>query len=270
MDTSKFVVLEASAGSGKTHNLAKRYISLLLNFDSSKTNPPLNNILALTFTNKATIEMKERIIKYLKKISLGQDVKDVLTAVNIPKTKIPSNADIVVNYIINNFDHFNVRTIDSFINLIIKACALKLGVSPNYEILDSYDDYIDYSTDVFLDKSFSDERVKEVLDVFFEQYIIDNTSSWSIRGNILETFKKLYKKEITKKIVEIKKKVKYSEELSKLNNAFIEICKKVLEIENIPKFIGGRIKLQKYANDIVSKKKSLMYQHFHKNNIVLS
>ena len=257
MDTSKFVVLEASAGSGKTHNLAKRYISLLLNFDSSKTNPPLNNILALTFTNKATIEMKERIIKYLKKISLGQDVKDVLTAVNIPKTKIPSNADIVVNYIINNFDHFNVRTIDSFINLIIKACALKLGVSPNYEILDSYEDYIDYSTDVFLDKSFSDEKVKEVLDVFFEQYIIDNTSSWSIRGNILETFKKLYKKEITKKIVEIKKKVKYSEELSKLNNAFIEICKKVLEIENIPKFIGGRIKLQKYANDIVSKKKSL-------------
>ena len=257
MDTSKFVVLEASAGSGKTHNLAKRYISLLLNFDSSKANPPLNNILALTFTNKATIEMKERIIKYLKKISLGQDVKDVLTAVNIPKTKIPSNADIVVNYIINNFDHFNVRTIDSFINLIIKACALKLGVSPNYEILDSYDDYIDYSTDVFLDKSFTDKKVKEVLDAFFEQYIVDNTSSWSIRGNILETFKKLYKKEITKKIVEIKKKVKYSEELSKLNNAFIEICKKVLEIENIPKFIGGRIKLQKYASDIVSKKKSL-------------
>lgn len=257
MDTSKFVVLEASAGSGKTHNLAKRYISLLLNFDSSKTNPPLNNILALTFTNKATIEMKERIIKYLKKISLGQDVKDVLTAVNIPKTKIPSNANIVVNHIINNFDHFNVRTIDSFINLIIKACALKLGVSPNYEILDSYEDYIEYSTDVFLDKSFTDKKVKEVLDAFFEQYTVDNTSSWSIRGNILETFKKLYKKEITKKIVEIKKKVKYSEELFKLNNAFIEICKKVLEIENIPKFIGGRIKLQKYASDIVSKKKSL-------------
>ena len=257
MDTSKFIVLEASAGSGKTHNLAKRYISLLLNFDLSKINPPLNNILALTFTNKATIEMKERIVKYLKKISLGQDVKDVLTAVNLPKTKISSNANIVVNNIINNFDHFNVRTIDSFINLIIKACALKLGVSPNYKILDSYEDYIDYSIDVFLDKSFSDDKVKEVLDIFFEQYIIDNTSSWNIRRNISETFKKLYKKEITKKIVEIKKKVKYSEELPKLNNAFVEVCKKVLEIEDIPKFIGGKIKLQKYANDVVSGKKSL-------------
>ena len=257
MDTSKFVILEASAGSGKTHNLAKRYISLLLNFDSSLTKPPLNNILALTFTNKATIEMKERIIKYLKKISLEQDVKDVLTVVKLPKTKISSNANIVVNNIINNFDHFNVRTIDSFINLIIKACALKLGVSPNYKILDSYEDYIDYSIDVFLDKAFNDDKIKKVLDIFFEQYIIDNTSSWSIRGNISETFKKLYKKEITKKIVEIKKKVKYSEELPKLNNAFMEVCKKVLEIEDIPKFIGGKIKLQKYANDIASGEKSL-------------
>ena len=63
---SNFISLEASAGSGKTHNLAKRYISLLLDFDSSKNKPPLNNILALTFANKATVEMKERIIKYLK------------------------------------------------------------------------------------------------------------------------------------------------------------------------------------------------------------
>ena len=255
MDTSKFIVLEASAGSGKTHNLAKRYISLLLNFDSSKTIPPLNNILALTFTNKATIEMKERIIKYLKKISLGQDVKDVLTAVSIPKTKISLNADIVVNDIINNFDHFNVRTIDSFINLIIKACALKLGVSPNYKILDSYEDYIDYAIDVFLDKSFNDDKVKEVLDVFFEQYTIDTTSSWNIRGNISETFKKLYKKEITKKIVEIKKKTKYTEELPKLNNAFVEVCKNISEIKELENITYSRYVT--YINDVVSGKKSL-------------
>ncbi len=254
---NNFIILEASAGSGKTHNLAKRYISLLLNFDSSKTKSPLNNILALTFANKATIEMKERIIKYLKKISLGQDVKDVLSAITIPKNKIPSNAYITVNNIINNFDHFNVRTIDSFINLIIKACALKLGVSPNYKILDSYEDYIDYSIDVFLDKSFEDKNIKKNLDSFFEQYIIDNTSSWNIRGNISETFKKLYKKEITKKIVEIQKETKYFKELPKLNNEFVEVCKKILKIKNISDFIDKKIQLQKYANDVVLGNKSL-------------
>ena len=255
MDTSKFVILEASAGSGKTHNLAKRYISLLLNFDSSKTKPPLNNILALTFTNKATIEMKERIIKYLKKISLGQDVKDVLSTVNLPKNKISSNADTVVNYTINNFDHFNVRTIDSFINLIIKACALKLGVSPNYEILDSYEDYIDYAIDVFLDKSFDDQNIKNILDIFFNQYIVDNASSWSIRENISETFKKLYKKEMTKKIVEVKKKAKYCEELSKLNLSFVKICKEISKIEQLKKLVYS--KFITYIDNVVVGKKSL-------------
>ena len=266
---SNFISVEASAGSGKTHNLAKRYISLLLNFDSSKTTPPLNNILALTFTNKATVEMKERIMKYLKKISLEQDVKDVLTSVNLPKSKIPSNAGVAVNNIIKNFEHFNVKTIDSFINLIIKACSLKLGVSPNYQILDSYDDYIDYSIDAFLDKSFENNNIKNDLDCFFEQYIIDSTSSWNIRRNISETFKKLYKKEVTKKFVEMKKKIKYSEEIPKLNSDFVKVCEKISRIKNIKKITIHYF--SNYVEEVVSGKKSLytgkITAYFSKNEL---
>ena len=256
MFSDKFIVLEASAGSGKTHNLAKRYISLLLNFDSSKTKPPLNNILALTFTNKATVEMKERIIKYLKKISLQQDVKDVLSAVNVPKSQIPKNAYMAVNNIIENFDHFNVRTIDSFINLIIKACALKLGIAPSYQIIDSYEDYIDYSIDVFLDKSFENEQIKAVLDGFLEQFLIDS-SSWQIRGNISDTFKKLYKKEVTKKIVETKEQAEYFSKINMFNSQFIKICEELLKVKNIEELIGKKIKIRAYAEDIVSGKKTL-------------
>lgn len=251
-----FIVLEASAGSGKTHNLAKRYISLLLNFDLSKTKPPLNNILALTFTNKATIEMKERIIKYLKQIALKQDVKDILSDVNVQKSKIPTNADIAVNNIIENFDHFNVRTIDSFINLIIKACALKLGIAPNYQIIDSYEDYIDYSIDSFLDKSFENKEIQSVLDGFFEQFLIDS-SSWKIRQNICDNFKKLYKKEVTKKIVEIKAITQYFPKMQKFNSDFIKICEDILKEENIEELIGKRIKIKDYSEDIVSGKKIL-------------
>ena len=252
---SNFISLEASAGSGKTHNLAKRYISLLLDFDSSKNKPPLNNILALTFANKATVEMKERIIKYLKKMSLKQDVKDVLTAVNISKSKIPANAYMAVNDIIKNFDHFNVRTIDSFINLIIKACALKLEVSPNYKIVDTYEDYIDYSIDAFLDKSFEDDKVRTVLDSFFEQYNIDGSSSWNIRKNIFDTFKKLYKKEIIKKISEGGKNTKYFEGISKINSKFINLCKDILTIDRLDEYT--RTKIKDYAQKIVSGEKTL-------------
>ena len=253
---NNFVILEASAGSGKTHNLAKRYISLLLNFDSSKIRPPLNNILALTFTNKATIEMKERIIKYLKQIALQQDIKDILADVNVQKSKIPANADIAVNNIIENFDHFNVRTIDSFINLIIKACALKLGIAPNYQIIDSYEDYIDYSIDSFLDKSYEDKKIQSVLDGFFEQFLIDS-SSWKIRQTICDNLKKMYKKEVTKKIVETNAKTKYSSKMQKFNSDFIKICKDILKVKNIEDLIGIKVKIKDYAENIVCGKKTL-------------
>jgi len=253
---NNFIVLEASAGSGKTHNLAKRYISLLLNFDSSKTKPPLNNILALTFTNKATVEMKERIIKYLKQIALQQDVKDILSDVNVQKSKISTNADIAVNNIIENFDHFNVRTIDSFINLIIKACALKLGIAPNYQIIDSYEDYIDYSIDSFLDKSCENEQIQNILNCFFGQFLIDS-SSWKIRQNICDNFKKLYKKEVTKKIVEIKARTQYFSKIQTFNSDFIKVCEDILKEEKIEELIGKKIRIKDYAEDIVSGKKTL-------------
>src|SRR5689334_20362438 len=63
-------VVEASAGSGKTFALAKRYAQLLLN--DSKNALPLRSILAITFTNKAALEMKVRILEFLKKTALEQ------------------------------------------------------------------------------------------------------------------------------------------------------------------------------------------------------
>ncbi|MHB1663802.1 MAG: UvrD-helicase domain-containing protein, partial [bacterium] len=78
--------LSASAGSGKTRNLSLRYVQFLLSPDiksnNIKTNN-LNNIIAITFTNKAANEMKERILKLLKSIAIGdkhalEQVKQVI------------------------------------------------------------------------------------------------------------------------------------------------------------------------------------------------
>ena len=63
-------VVEASAGSGKTHALAMRYLALLLD-DHPIDEAKLRSILAITFTNKATVEMKRRILEYLKALALG-------------------------------------------------------------------------------------------------------------------------------------------------------------------------------------------------------
>ena len=63
-------IVEASAGAGKTYVLAQRYVQLLINPYLAPTEIPLDTILAITFTNKAAVEMKERILEFLKKIAL--------------------------------------------------------------------------------------------------------------------------------------------------------------------------------------------------------
>lgn len=254
-DISNFIALEASAGSGKTHNLTKRYITLLLNFNSEKKETAkIQNILALTFANKATVEMKERIIENLKKLALGIDVKNLTDSIKLPKNKIQANALIAINTLISNYDSFNVRTIDSFINLIIKSCALKLGFSPNYKILSSYNDYIDYAVDSFLNKILIDKEVEQVLNKFFEQFLIDGENKWSFKNYISDKFEEFYKKEISKDFVIKDVSIKYSQTVSSLTNKFNKICNSMTKIKE---FSGLNGKFRCFIEGIKKDTKSL-------------
>ncbi len=101
------ISIEASAGSGKTYTLAQKYIEIL------RKNPErLNSIIAITFTNKASIEMKERIISLLKR---------------------DNELALLVKIIKDNSD-FYVTTIDSFMNRILKAFSVDLKISPDYDV----------------------------------------------------------------------------------------------------------------------------------------
>lgn len=251
-----FIALEASAGSGKTHNLTRRYLSLLLNFDTEKQEfVPLRNILALTFTNKATVEMKERIIDSLKKTALNYDIKDLTEDINLPKEKIARNAVIAINDLIQNYDKFNVKTTDSFINLIIKACALKLGISPNYKILDSYKDYTDYATDSFLDKVLVSKDVEDILNYFFEQFLIDSSDSWNIKGFILNKFEEFYGKDVSKQKIILGEKKEYLKILSILSSEFTKVCS---DMEKIKEFEGAFSNIQKAVEKVKQDKKYLL------------
>ena len=231
-EISKFIALEASAGSGKTHNLTKRYIKLLLNFDSDKDETVrIQNILALTFANKATVEMKERIIENLKKLALEINVEGLTDSINMPKSKIQKNALTAINTLISNYDSFNVRTIDSFINLIIKSCALKLGFSPNYKILGTYEDDIDYSIDSFLNKGLVDKNIEQILNGFFGQFLVDGGNSWDLKTYISNKFKEFYKKEVSKEFVINDIDVDYSKTMSLFAEEFNKICCSMTEIK---------------------------------------
>ena len=129
------ILLKASAGSGKTHALTKRYVQFLLS-ERIKNNTLLN-ILAITFSNNAAKEMKQRIIRWLKELSLEIDesinaVKAVTTVSSVP---LPEKAGHVLNQILQNYSDFNVKTIDSFMTSLFRASAVELAIDPDFEIM---------------------------------------------------------------------------------------------------------------------------------------
>ena len=110
-------IYKASAGSGKTYQLTEEYLKLALaNPDKYK------RILAITFTNKATEEMKSRILKELFNLSSGKDSPHLSTLSTffngLSANELQNRAKIVLNNILYDYNHFNISTIDSFFQRI--------------------------------------------------------------------------------------------------------------------------------------------------------
>ena len=176
-------IVEASAGSGKTFALAKRYIQLLINPHLAPEEIPISNILAITFTNKAAIEMKERILEFLKKMALG-------LSENEPTRKKASG---ILDYLIRNYNFFQVQTIDSFINTILFSCAFKLNLSSGFRTREDHRQYLAYSLDTLIDAADKDENLKNLFRNFLAHYLsIDNKTGWFPKQNILSVSTSLY------------------------------------------------------------------------------
>lgn len=145
MQSPKFKIYASSAGSGKTYTLAKEYIKLAL-----KTTSPwyFNHILAVTFTKKASEEMKERIMKYLRQFA-SEDLKDQEESkgifqqillelqqdgVLINERELRQRANNTFKHIIHEYANFSVSTIDSFVQRIVAAFTEELGFPFNFEV----------------------------------------------------------------------------------------------------------------------------------------
>ena len=117
--STNFQIYNASAGSGKTFTLVKEYLKILLSTGANFDIYRFQKILAITFTNKATEEMKTRILKQLKILANGLD-RDYTQALidqlgdKYDAERIRLNAKEAYSLIIHNYSRFEVSTIDSF------------------------------------------------------------------------------------------------------------------------------------------------------------
>jgi ATP-dependent exoDNAse (exonuclease V) beta subunit len=190
MNKSQIIAVQSSAGSGKTYNLAKRYIYLLFDPDNDIST---KNIVAITFTNKAVIEMKYRIINFLKNGALSLSTNGFFSDLKLTKDEISKKSIIVLKNILESYDSFNVSTIDSFKNRILKACAININIPPHFTIEQDYSANLLFSLEKFLKKSQESESLRDLLLLYLSQYLMTN-SGWIPISDIYKEIKKVFNK----------------------------------------------------------------------------
>ena len=145
-------IMKASAGSGKTYSLTRTYISLLLRNDDRYA---YRHILAVTFTNKATDEMKNRILKELHIMATDPQnssyKKDFVPSVFPSAELMQEKARCVLHDILHDYSAFAVSTIDKFFQQTLKAFSREIGQFASYQVELDKDSLVAESVDRLLD-----------------------------------------------------------------------------------------------------------------------
>ncbi len=185
-------ILKASAGSGKTYMLARKYIELLL---ESKDRYAYRHILAVTFTNKATDEMKGRILKELHVLAT-EPLKSGYHDYFIPRI-FPSDGDVrqkarmVLSDMLHDYSAFSVSTIDRFFQQTLKAFSREIGQFASYQVELDKDSLVAESVDRILDSLTEEDSglLSWLTDNVLEQ--IEKGGRYSMDANLLEMAKRL-------------------------------------------------------------------------------
>ena len=181
-------IYRASAGSGKTFTLAVEYILQLL---APHAEREFEHTLAVTFTNKATAEMKGRILETLyglkHNLQETRGYMDVLlaraaeTGMPLTPSLVSERAGKALTAILHDYSYFRVETIDAFFQSILRNMARELGLSANLQVELSHDEIVRSAVDSLIETMDSHPEVRQwVMDFVHEQ--LDNGDKWDITG----------------------------------------------------------------------------------------
>ena len=185
-------VYKASAGSGKTFTLATEYIRLLVE------NPQCyRNILAVTFTNKATEEMKMRILSQLYGIwkqlpESDKYLQNIQEKTGLAPNVISERAGLALNNLTHNYNYFRVETIDTFFQSVLRNMARELDLTTNLRI--GLNDY--QVEELAIDQLIEDLTTTDVMLQWILKYIMENISddkSWNVIAQIKKFGQNIFK-----------------------------------------------------------------------------
>lgn len=184
-------VFKASAGSGKTFTLAVQYI---MNLVISEERGAYAHILAVTFTNKATTEMKDRILSQLFGIGHGlassnnyfealcKSIRDDGAAVP-DKTELRRRCREALHQILHDYNRFRVQTIDAFFQTILRGLAHELGLTANLQVELGDKEVLSKAVDRIIDRLQDDPVLLDwVMSLVRDQ--IDNNQRWDVTQKV--------------------------------------------------------------------------------------
>lgn len=197
-----FVSYNSSAGTGKTFTLVKEYLKIALATDNTFQ---YRNILAVTFTNKAAAEMKERVLDALKAIAgiteLEGTPKFVLAelvkqkdegGLGLSEEVLKERSNKVLKSILHNYNDFSISTIDKFTHKIIRTFAHDLQLPLNFNIELSDKEVLKSAIDMLVAQVGNNEKLTKIL-VEYAIQKSDDEKSWNIERDLLSFAEKLLK-----------------------------------------------------------------------------
>ena len=203
------VIVPASAGSGKTYRIAHEYIYDVLRNRFDEEGVPYfdksfyKRILAVTFTNKATEEMKSRILKEIHLLASGQKsdhLAELIKETTLDEATLRKRAKIVRSLILHDYSHFTVLTNDTFFQRILRAFVRELGIDMNFTTELDTAPIVTKSVEALIENITKNKELRSWLEELTAERISDG-ERWDIRGAITALNGELFK-ESTREIIE--------------------------------------------------------------------
>jgi ATP-dependent exoDNAse (exonuclease V) beta subunit len=236
------IIFNASAGSGKTFTLVETYLLLILKEDIQT----FSKIIAMTFTNKAALEMKIRIIETLDKLSYPEkhEEESIKYAEKLGEKSGLTKEDVALKCkkilfkILHNYEDFFVLTIDKFNLRLIRSFSRDLDLPNDFEVVLNEADIIEQVVDTMLN-DLGKQTSKDLTNLVFEyaKQNLEDGEKWNFRNQLI-TFGNILNKEKDQELIEKLLRIDFSKEtykllkheLSILKDAFIGKCKETYNL----------------------------------------
>lgn len=185
----RYKIIDASAGTGKTFSLRKNILLKLFSGDDFS----FKHVLAVTFTNNASNEMKQSILSDLFVISTNPKNSKVLSEINkeFEIKNVKQKSQKLLKNILNNFSFFQISTLDKFNHRLIRSFSNELGLGYDFDLIVDRDEFFDLLIFEFLDKIQDNKTLLNLLSNYSKKKVLQS-KSWDIDYEIRELLELIF------------------------------------------------------------------------------